>query len=49
MFDDLITLVILGTLLIMSAIGLYQSTTATGILLSVFLIVVVAYVAIYHY
>jgi hypothetical protein len=49
MFDDLINLIILGTLLVMAAIGLYRASTASGILLSMLLVVIVAYIAIYHY
>ena len=47
--DDLIILIIMGTLILMSAIGLYKATTASGILLSMLLVSGVAFVAIYNY
>lgn len=47
--DDLIMLIIMGTLIIMAGIGLYKATTASGILLSMLLVASIAYFAIYQY
>jgi hypothetical protein len=47
--DDLIVLIIMGTLLIMASIGLYKATTASGILLSMLLVAGIAYIAVYQY
>ena len=49
MFDDLINLIILGVLIILASIGLYNASTASGILFSMIVVVIVAYIAIYHY
>jgi hypothetical protein len=47
--NDLINLFIISALLIMVLIGLIQSNTATGILLTFTLLCITCYFIIYHY
>jgi uncharacterized membrane protein SirB2 len=47
--DDLLALVIIGTLLLMAGIGLYKAETASGIFLALAIICVIAYVVVYEY
>ena len=47
--DDLLALVILGTLLLMAGLGLYKAESATGIFLSLAVICIIAYIVVYEY
>jgi hypothetical protein len=47
--NDLLSLFIIAAFLVMVLIGLYQSETATGLLLTIGLLMVVTYFIIYVY
>ena len=47
--NDLLSLFIIAAFLIMVLIGLYQATTATGIILTFLLLCIVSYFIVYIY
>ena len=47
--DDLLALVLIGSLLMMAGLGLYKAETATGIFLALAVICVIAYIVVYEY
>ena len=47
--DDLLSLFIIAAFLLMVLVGLYQSETATGLLLTVGLLMIITYFIIYIY
>jgi hypothetical protein len=47
--DDLLAFIILGTLMIMAGIGLYKAETASGILGSLLVVCIIAYIVVYEY
>lgn len=47
--NDLLSLFIIAALLIMALISLYQSETATGLLITILLLIIITYYIIYVY